>query len=301
MGDVTPQEVLQAAAAAIPADCVDKIIVIGSLAAGYHFFGESRAMQIRTKDVDCVLSPRVEAINVGKNIAESLLRAGWKPKFAGGMSGPGTAEIPAEQLPAIRLFPPGSTSWYIELLTVPETEHQRGREWTRVVLPMGHFGLPTFSFLSLTACQPHDTPYGIHYARPEMMALANLLEHPDIKPNEIGDVFEGRKIKRSNKDLGRVLAIARLSQDSDMQVWPRRWEEALRECFPTQCRQLRKAAGSGLRALIASEVDLEQAVWACNNGLLASRPVTMEQLEFTARRLLQDVLEPFEARQYVKK
>jgi len=295
MAEITPGDVLKAAAQAVPVDCLANIIVIGSLAAGYHFFGENRDMQIRTKDVDCVLNPRVEAMNVGKNIAESLLQAGWEPKFADGMSGPGTAETPDEKLPAIRLFPPESKSWFIELLTVPETEDQRGREWTRVVLPIGHFGIPTFSFLSFTAYHPHDTPHGIRYARPEMMALANLLEHPEIKPAAIGELFEGRKIKRSNKDLGRVLAIARLSHDSDLQLWPGKWEEALQECFPSQCRQLRKAAGSGLRALIASEVDLEQAVWACNNGLLASKPVTMEQLEFTARRLLQDVLEPFEA------
>ena len=70
MAEITPEDVLKAVAQAVPVDCLANIIVIGSLAAGYHFFGENRDMQIRTKDVDCVLNPRVEAIDVGKNIAE---------------------------------------------------------------------------------------------------------------------------------------------------------------------------------------------------------------------------------------
>lgn len=294
---ITPEEVLRVAAQAIPADCLVNIIVIGSLAAGYHFFRANHGTQIRTKDIDCVLNPRVEAISVGTNIAENLLRAGWEPKFAADISGPGTAETPDEKLPAIRLRPPESKAWFIELLTVPESGDQRGREWSRVVLSIGHFGIPTFSFLSLTTYQPHDTPYGIRYAQPEMMVLANLLEHPEIKPGLIDELFDGRAIKRSNKDLGRVLAIARLSQHTDMLLWPKKWQAALQECFPSQRRKLAARAGSGLRALLDNDVGLEQAVWACNNGLLASQPITVEQLKITARRLMQDVIAPFEASQ----
>jgi hypothetical protein len=53
------------------------------------------------------------------------------------------------------------------------------------------------------------------------MALANLLEHPVIGPQTMSTKIGGRTLKRSNKDLGRVLAIARLSEN-------RRWKTGLR-------------------------------------------------------------------------
>jgi hypothetical protein len=56
MRDQSPAGVLQASAQAIPGDCHDHITVIGSLAVGYHFFGHSQDVQVRTKDVDCVIA-----------------------------------------------------------------------------------------------------------------------------------------------------------------------------------------------------------------------------------------------------
>ncbi len=49
-----------------------------------------------------------------------------------------------------------------------------------------------------------------------MMALANMLEHPKIKSDTMSGLLQGRTIKRSNKDLGRVLAIAYLSTGKDV-------------------------------------------------------------------------------------
>ena len=69
----------------------------------------------------------------------------------------------------------------------------------------GHFGLPTFRFISITAFDALPAgDLGIRYARPEIMALANLLEHPEIKPDRMSGLFAGLAIKRSNKDFGRV-------------------------------------------------------------------------------------------------
>ena len=69
----------------------------------------------------------------------------------------------------------------------------------------GHFGLPTFRFIFITAFNTLAAgDLGICNARPEMMALPNLLEHPEIKPDRMSDLFADRAIRRSNKDFGRV-------------------------------------------------------------------------------------------------
>ncbi len=99
----------------------------------------------------------------------------------------------------------------------------------------GHFGLPSFGFLSLANFNPLPTDAGIAIARPEMMALANLLEHPVIGSDTMSGGFAGRTdIKRSNKDLGRVLAIARLATTRDedaLLTWPKLWEQALQDGY----------------------------------------------------------------------
>lgn len=61
-----------------------------------------------------------------------------------------------------------------------------------------------------------------------MMALANILEHPRIKPETMSGLIENRKIKRSNKDLGRALAIVRLYGDVQLDEWLDLWEDAVR-------------------------------------------------------------------------
>ncbi|MBV8035041.1 hypothetical protein [Roseateles sp.] len=49
---LSPAEILAQVAQAPPADVRANVIIIGSLAAGYHFFAGDRARAIRTKDVD---------------------------------------------------------------------------------------------------------------------------------------------------------------------------------------------------------------------------------------------------------
>lgn len=129
-----------------------------------------------------------------------------------------------------------------------------------------------------------------------MMALANLLEHPVIGSERMSGLIADRQIKRSNKDLGRVLALAQLSRDERVATWAAEWEEALRVAFPETWRTLAARAGDGMRALLASPGDLVEAVHTCNNGLLAARQVTPEQLEIAGRRLLLDAIEPLEER-----
>jgi hypothetical protein len=292
--DLSPAGILKALAQAIPPDCHAHITVVGSLAAGYHFFGHNPAAQVRTKDVDCIIAPAIEAVARGKDIAERLLSAGWTHRAVGEFGRPGAANDPDDKLPAIRLCPPGETDWYLEFLTVPAAEAQGEREWTRVALPGGHFGIPAFRFSGLMVFDPLRSDFGLRYARPELMALANLLEHPQIGAVTMSASISGRELKRANKDLGRVLGIARLSGDNTRD-WAGAWRHALQTQFRTAWPNLTGHTGSGLRQLLESENDLEEAAWANNNGLLASQPATAEQLKYTGLRLLQDVIEPFEA------
>ncbi len=300
MSHVSPKEVLSHVAAAVPGTCRKNIVVIGSLAAGYHFFGDDPTKAVRTKDVDCVLAPFQAAVGAGQSIARQLLDAGWKRRMEGDHQQLGDADTPVDKLPAVRLFPPGvdpdsEDAWFIELLTVPESSEDHGHKWTRLPLAEGHFGLPTFRFISITAYDAIPAgDLGIRYARPEMMALANLLEHPEIKSDRMSGLFAGRSIKRSNKDLGRVLAIATLADLDDYRPWATSWQQALQTCFPDEWQTLALRVGNGLRALLDSPSDLEEAHHTCFNGLLASQPPTLGALLAAGERVLGDTVETLE-------
>ncbi|MDP3849215.1 MAG: hypothetical protein Q8Q59_01840 [Luteolibacter sp.] len=299
MSQISPSKVLAEVAAAVPPACRENVVIIGSLAAGYHFFQNDESKAVRTKDVDCVLEPFHAAVGAGQTITRQLLDAGWQRMLTGAHQNPGDARTPVDELPAVRLYPPGvdtasEEAWFIELLTVPESA-EVGNKWTRLPLAEGHFGLPTFRFLAITAFDP--LPAGnldIRYARPEMMALANLLEHPEIKPETMSSMFAGRSIKRSNKDLGRVLAIATLADLDDYRPWAKSWLEALQTCFPNEWSQLALRAGAGLRALLRSGNDFEEAYHTCMNGLLASQPLSLEALRAAGNRVLGDAVETLE-------
>ena len=59
---VSPRAVLKQISEALPAQVREHVIVVGSLAAGFRFFGERAEMGVRTKDADCLLSPRLAAL-----------------------------------------------------------------------------------------------------------------------------------------------------------------------------------------------------------------------------------------------
>jgi len=294
---VSPGAVLTEIVKAIPEDCKQNMIIIGSLAVGYHFFVEDENMVVRTKDADCLLSPRIAAVSVGEAITEKLLASDWSLSKIGKWTKPGDENTPPKDLPAVRLNPPGNTDWFIELHTVPESPADRERKYVPLKTSRGYFALPSFGFLSLTNYKPIKTELGIYIARPEMMALANMLEHPNIKLDTMSGLIQGRTIKRSNKDLGRVLAIAYLStgQDVDsLETWPDIWHKALQDRFPEDWQKLARDSGSGLRRLLLSEPDLDEAYHTCRYGLLALRPPALEQLRIAGERLLLDAVEPLE-------
>jgi hypothetical protein len=297
-GPVSPARVLQEIAAAVPHDCRKNMIIIGSLAVGYRFFAARGKMVVRTKDADCLLAPRVAALPAGAAITEQLFAAGWRLRESAEWREPGDARTPHDRLPAVRLQPPHGSGWFLELLTVPASPAERGPQWLRLETSVGHFGIGSFGFLALTSIDPIMTEFGIAIARPEMMALANLLEHPVIGPQTMSSGFAGRPgVKRSNKDLGRVVAIARLAAGEDEAVlgtWSALWKSALQDRFPESRCDLAKRVGHGLRQLLASPADLDEARFTCVSGLLASDPPTPEAFTIVALRLLLDAVEPLE-------
>jgi hypothetical protein len=161
---------------------------------------------------------------------------------------------------------------------------------------VGHFVLPSYGFLSLLEHQPIVTEFGIAIARPELMALANLLEHPVIGAQTMSTNIGGRTLRRSNKDLGRILGIARLSDELEIESWPAKWAEVLQEKFGEEWRTLAQRAGTGLRRLLdpANGPDFDEAHHSCVFGLLASQPPTVDELRATGERVLQFCIVPLE-------
>lgn len=296
---ISPRTALQQVANAIPEDCRENLIVVGSLAAGYHYFGDNPSLQVRTKDADCLLSPRVRAIPVGIRVTERLFAANWSFQPTAEFPAPGTADTLDAKLPVARLRPPGSQDWFIELLTVPESPEDLGQSYIRLATVHGHFSLCSFGFLSLADFKPISTEFGIGVARPEMMALANLLHHPAIGTQTMSGLIGGRQIKRSNKDLGRVLALALLAtrkQEDTLLTWGPIWAKALKIRFPNRWQELALRAGKGLRQLLSpgQGEDFNEALHTCAYGLLASQPPNANAFRNQGERLLVDAIEPLE-------
>jgi hypothetical protein len=295
MKNLSPSKVLQQVTEVVPSEYLQNLIVVGSLAAAYHFFRKDEGREVRTKDVDCLLCPHERAVESGVAMTEKMIAEGWQHRIEGGFGIPQPSAEPTDKLSAIRLCPPNSKDWFAELLAVPASEESVGKSWVAIELQSGFFGLPTFEFMSLTAFRAMPTEFGIRYARPEMMALANLLSHPVIAADTMSSPYGDRTIKRSNKDLGRVLSLARLSSDDEIVQWPSKWEEALRDCFPNRWADLAASVGGGFRQLLDSDQDFDEAHHTCVVGLLASQPTTIEQLKATGQRVLQDAIEPLES------
>lgn len=187
----------------------------------------------------------------------------------------------------------------MELLSVPESPLDRGRTFERLPTSIGHFILPSFGGLAVAAFEP-DRRMGISIARPEMMALANMLEHPEIPPETMSRPIHGRVIKRSNKDLGRVLAIALLAEkesEDALLAWSETWCAALTTVYPEDFRMRAIHTGDGIRTLLSPEhaEDFDEAYHTCVYGLLSSNSPNHEQLRLAGERLLEDAIEPLKA------
>ncbi len=246
-----------------------------------------------------MLSPRFRDIPAGIAVTERLFAANCTFHPTDQFPAPGTVDTPDEDLPVARLRPPDSTEWFIELLTVPENQNDLGQRYIRLPTSKGHFSLCSFGFLALADYQPVSTEFGICVVRPEMMALANLLHHPSIGPQTMSGLMGGRRIKPTNKDLGRVLALALLAErktEDTLLEWASLWADALQVRFPARWRQLAVQAGQGVRQLLEAHhiEDFSEALHTCAYGLLVANPPTLAQLRTVGERLLVDAIEPLE-------
>ncbi|MDY0748032.1 hypothetical protein SNE35_26265 [Paucibacter sp. R3-3] len=300
---LSPEKVLRQVADAIPDEARRSVIVIGSLAAAFRFFEDDEHAAVRTKDVDAMAAPGLKALMTAKDIAEQLLSSGWTQRVDQKFGPPGSPMDDLEALPMVRLRPPGQSAWFLELLAAPISEDltdkpSSGKRLQRLVTAVGDFVICSFDYLALAEWRPFETRFGVKIARPEMMALANLLHHPRIGEARIGGTDE----KRSNKDLGRVLALAYLALERDRRLdldefaeWPVSMWQALQDKFGQEAAALALRAGQGIAALLASPPDLQQALVNANNGLLASKNVNIEVFAAVGRQLTAEVIEPLAA------
>lgn len=276
----------------VPADLLPHILVVGSLAAAYQYRGQLAGGGVTTKDADFVIQP-AGAIAECQAIAGRLLEAGWR-RHEKCQARP--AAEPAEELQAIRLYPPTTDFYFVELLGLPAADQPEIKRWVPVELVDGWYGLPTFRYMGLTRHGARFSAEGLQYAAPEMMALANLLSHPEVGEETMSTPIGNRTLRRASKDLGRVLGLALLTDPDELEAWTAYWEAALRSEFPIDGAMLARRAGDGLRSLLARDDVLDEARHALDIGLLAGRGVTANQLRAVGRQLQAFAIEPLAAR-----
>lgn len=286
--NLDPRPIFTLIAHHLPIDLHPNVLVVGSLAAAYHYRDHLRQPAVNTKDADIIVQP-AGAVEECRTIALRLLKDGWKRRFNCTAS---PAGVPPGKDNVIRLLPPRSDAYFIELLALPPADQREARIWIPCELDDGLYAVPSFRFMGVLGLDPQSTESGLQYADPAMMALSNLLSHSEIGTARISEVIEGRLLLRSAKDLGRVLALARLAGRDETEAWVPRWEAALRTKFPDEADALAARIGSGLGAVLADEGGLADALHAVSVGLLNGFGMTAEQLRLIGEQFKQDAIEP---------
>lgn len=265
---------LERVAAKVPAALRGNVVVVGSIATAWAFRDVSGSGSVATKDIDLLLRPAVDAVATAQTLGQRLLDEGWEPRFPHGRA-PGTMTTPIDELPALRLTPPGGEDgWFVELLAAPPTDQLQRKHWSRFTTPAGIFGLPSFRYMPVAVWDADETPFGLRVAKPACMAMAHLLEHasPDTTPISGLPGQPARFIK----DVGRAVALWWLASQQSVkaaQTWRRDWDSALNAFLPERRRELSDAANTGLRSLSSYLRDAHEIAVA---GVLAPHGTTLE-------------------------
>ena len=255
MIELDPRKLFRRLAGQIPKTLHRHVLIVGSLAAAYHYRSQLKTRAVNTKDADLIVHP---AGDVGscKQVAEKLLRQGWTRTDK---CYPMPRPKPTKDLRAIRLNPRKSRDYFIEILGLPKKAQKDPVVWVPVRLNDGWYGIGCYRFMAVTSLGRLRSAEGLEYASPSAMALANLLAHPRLGEQRMSELIGGRSILRSAKDLGRVLALAWLEGREGTAEWVADWRRMLKGSFPSKWRTLAKGVGSGMRALLDSPIVLEEA------------------------------------------
>jgi len=249
------------------------VVVVGSIAAAWAFRDVSGTDAVATKDIDLLLRPAVDAVTTATSLGRLWLDEGWQPQFTHGRR-PGTDATPDDDLPALRLQPPGDRAgWFVELLGEASPDQVARKHWRRFATGLGVFALPSFRYLRVAVHEPDDTEFGLRVARPARMALAHLLEHAEPDTTPIAGL-PGQP-PRFVKDLGRAVALwwlARQQSPLADQQWLAEWRETLIALYPDQVATLKAAASRGV-ANLAGHLRAAQAI--ALNSLLAAHGTTL--------------------------
>jgi hypothetical protein len=287
VNQLDPQKLFERIAHDIPGDLHRHLFVTGSLAAAYHYKAQLQGQAINTKDADLVVHPAGH-VDSCREMAEKLKDIGWRNIDE---CYPQATADPVGNLRAIRLYPPGSTEYFIEFLNIPDKDQAEAKRWVPLQLKDGWYGLPSFRFLGVVSIGRIASHVGLEYAQPSMMALTNLMSHSQVGTIRIesGDM---RGVLRSAKDLGRVMALARLEGRAGTEAWREHWLRAIQECFPTSWKELLINVGSGLEELLSDDNSMKDACKTTDIGLLNGMSVSVDMLLATGDRLIQDVIIP---------
>lgn len=279
-----PRKTLAALRSQFPAALLKKAVVVGSLAAALSFRSRLKSRGITTKDADLLIQSTGGTAQA-RRLMESLLTRGWtRSAWPGKECFPMAPGTPPERCRAIRLLPPKSGEYYLEVLGLPTLDQSRPLVWKAVEARDGRYALPCFRFMGLgvEGAPAHES--GFRHAAPAMMALANLLSHPDLGTQRVKDETGKPRELRAAKDLGRALSLWFLSNEEERKTWAGLWIRGLRRRFPRTWKTL--APGRGLRALTSDRAALIEAHRLSVRGLLDGFDVRPEEMRVLAEELL---------------
>src|SRR5215469_6253597 len=156
---LNPLALLQQITQDVPSELHKNLFLTGSLAAEYHFKATIDLRAVNTKDADFVVHPSGN-VQSTKEMILRLLEAGWR-RHEG--CHPQPLPEPQNTLRAVRLYPPHSTSYFVEFLNIPESEQVERLRWEPLQLSDGWYGLPSFKYYRVTSIGKIRSDMGLEY------------------------------------------------------------------------------------------------------------------------------------------